>query len=193
MALSAEAYARHVKALLPVGAAWSLEATSTLSKLLTGMGEELARVDGRGVTLIDESDPRTVLETLEDWERVLALPDACVSGEQSVNQRRAAVTARVIALGAQTPAYFIAIAAALGFAVTITEFSPYDVEDHCDAFIYGDAWAYAWQVNAAIGDSGELSVDDPVDEALTWWANTSLECALRKLTPAHTYLLFSYN
>jgi uncharacterized protein YmfQ (DUF2313 family) len=191
--LDAAAYARQLKQLLPQGVAWSLESGSRFSKLLLGLADELARVDARGGTLIDECDPRTTLETLTDWERVYGLPDTCVVSEQSVDQRRAALVAKVIALGGQTPAYFIALAAAMGFAITVTEFTPHDVEDDCDQPIDGDDWAYAWQVNAALGATSELTVDDPVDEALTWWGNTSLECVMRRLKPAHTYLLFSYS
>lgn len=195
MAMSATAYARQLKALLPPGAAWNLEPTSVLSLLFAGLSEELARLDARGGTLIHESDPRTALETLEAWERMLDLPDDCVVAEQSIDARRASIVAQLIALGGQTPAYYIAVAAALGVDVTITEFSEYDVADDCEEAVCDDAWAYAWQVNAAMtGPSGgEMTVEDAVDELISWWATNALECTLYRLKPAHTTLLFAYS
>ena len=193
MDLAAPAYTRHLKALLPQGAAWDLEAASVTSQLLAAIAEELARIDVRARGLIQESDPRTCDETLPDWERVYGLPDLCVGTGQTEAQRRAALVARVVSLGGQTAAYYIGVAAALGYVITVTEFSPYDVEDDVDAFVYGTEWAYAWQVNAALNTVIEMTVDDGVDEPIAQWSNVLLECVLTRLKPAHTHLLFSYS
>lgn len=192
MGLSAEVYARQLQQLLPQGAAWDVQPGSRMAQLLLGIGEELARIDARAGSLVDEWDPRTTYELLVEWERMLGLPDPCVTGEQTIAQRRAAVIAKYTSLGGQTPAYYIALAAALGYSVTITEFTPYDIGDDVDAPIEGDAWAYAWQVNAALNTVGEQTVDDGADEPLAWWGNEALECVLDRLKPAHTYLLFAY-
>jgi uncharacterized protein YmfQ (DUF2313 family) len=192
MPLSVDAYTRHLQALLPQGAAWSLEPLSGWSRLLRGLAEELARVDARSATLIDETDPRTTYELFTDWERVLGLPDPCVIGEQSLDQRRAAIVARLVGVGGQSPAYFIAVAEALGFEIGITEYRPYDVEDDVEASIYGDDWAYAWQVNAPLETVGEFTSDSTSDEPLAWWGNAALECLLHRLKPAHTHLIFAY-
>jgi len=190
--LSADSYARQLKQLLPMGAAWNLDAGSRLSALLRGLAEEFARVDGRAAALIEEADARTTFELLTDWERVLGLPDPCVIGEQSFAQRRAAVVARLVGLGGQTPAYFIGVAAALGYTITVTEFSPHDVDDDVEAPLYGDDWAYAWQVNAPLNTVRELTVNDPVSDGLAIWGNEALECVLNRLAPAHTLLVFEF-
>jgi uncharacterized protein YmfQ (DUF2313 family) len=191
--LGVDAYARHLKQLLPPGVAWNLEPDSNLSKLLTGIADECARIDGRGAALIDETDPRTTFELLTDWERVLGLPNPCVTTEQTVAQRRAAVLAQVQSLGGATPAYSIVIAAALGYTITVTEFSPFDVDDDVDTPLYSDDWAFAWQVNGPLNTIGELGVDDDVDEPLAWWGNAALECVMVRLKPAHTLVMFSYS
>jgi len=193
VSLGAAAYRRALMQLLPPGAAWRLEPSSTLSGLLRGLAEELARLDARGDILLDEADPRTTFEMLADWERVLGLPDPCVLGEQTVAQRRAAVVARVVSLGGQSPAYFVMVAAALGYTVTITEFHPYDVEDDVEAPVYDDDWAYAWQVNGPLNTVIEMTVEDPVDDPIASWSNEALECVLIRLAPAHTLVLFSYS
>jgi uncharacterized protein YmfQ (DUF2313 family) len=190
--MDASAYARQLQQLLPRGAAWWLEPGTTLSNLLQGLAEELARIDGRAATLIEEWDPRTTAELLDDWERVYGLPDPCVGSNPSTAQRRASLVAKVMGLGGQTPAYFVAIAAALGFSITITELSPHDVDDDVDAPLYGDEWAYAWQVNAPLSTVNEWSVDDTVDDPLAWWTNLVLECVLLELKPAHTVIVFQF-
>ena len=60
--MSAAAYADQLKQLLPRGRLWLLEADAKLRALLLAIAEELARVDARGVDLINESDPRTADE-----------------------------------------------------------------------------------------------------------------------------------
>lgn len=192
MLLNAEAYARQLKQLLPTGAAWNLDIGSRLSALLRGLAEELARVDARGDALVDESDPRTTVEMMTDWERVLGLPNPCVTTALSVAQRRAAIVERVTSLGGQTPVYFIAVALALGYTITITEFRPYNVGDPVNVPIYDDAWAYAWQVNAPLNTVILGDVLSGVDDPLASWSNESLECVLTRWKPAHTHILFAY-
>lgn len=191
--MDVNAYARQLKQLLPTGAAWTVDSDSVLSKFILGLAEELARVDARAGTLMDETDPRTCFETFLQWEAAFGLPDSCVGAGQTDAQRRAALIARVTGLGGQTAAYYVAVAAALGYTVTITEFSPFDVEDTVDDPLIGDEWAYAWQVNGPLNTVVEFTTDDGADEPLAQWSNVPLECVLTRLKPAHTYILFSYS
>lgn len=190
--MTVEAYARQLLQLLPRGAAWEVEPQDVRWRLLLGIAEEFARVDARAGVLVDEADPRTTSELLTDWERVFGLPDPCVGSDLTLAQRRAALLARYTGLGGQTPAYFVGVAAALGYTVTITEFRPYSVNDSVDTPLYDDPWAYAWQVNAPLNTIGEFTVDTPVSEPLAWWGNAALECVLTRLKPAHTRVLFAY-
>jgi uncharacterized protein YmfQ (DUF2313 family) len=137
MGMTVEAYARQLTQLLPRGPLWTTEAGSVLGKLLLGLAEELARIDARGEVLLDEADPRTADETLEDWERVLGItpPDGATE-----NKRRVAAAAKYVARGGQTPSYFVALAASLGITATVTEIprtdgherheTPYAVVEH---------------------------------------------------------------
>ena len=72
------------------------------------------------------------------------------------------------ARGALTTAYFITLAAALGFTITITEFSPYTVDMPCDEPLLEPEWAFIWQVNAPqittfYFSVEESSLDDPLE------------------------------
>ena len=76
-------------ALLPIGPAWPREYDSTLMALIGGLSQIWGDVDGRAADLLEtESDPRTTVELLPDWERAWGLPDPCVKA--AARHRRAA-------------------------------------------------------------------------------------------------------
>jgi len=190
--LAADAYRDQLLALQPPGAALPTDPKSTWAKLLHGLADELSRVDARAGALLDESDPRSTAELLEDWERIAGLPDACAEDGQTVDQRRAAVHARVAGIGGQSIQYFVNLAARLGYAVTITEYRPHDVTHDVTHALYGEDWAHAWAVNVAQHAVFVHTVAGGVDDALATWGNARLECAIRAAAPAHTIVLFVY-
>lgn len=195
MPLTDTDYLRQLQALLPPGPAWSRDDAATVTHLLAGLSQELERVDGRAWQVLEEADPRTVAELFADWERVAGLPDSCAvafGGTPTVAQRRAALVGRLTTLGGQSPAYYVGLAAALGYAITVTEFHEYTVNDDVDYSIYGAAWNFAWQVNAALNTVTEFTVESTVDDPLAAWGNALLECVINRLKPAHTAVLFSY-
>ena len=192
MAMTAAEYRDLLLALAPPGTALPGEPDSTWGRLLQALADELARVDARADDLIDEADPRTTYELLADWERVAGLPDPCVPEGQTVTERRNALVGRLTATGGQSRQYFIDLAASLGYSVTITEFRPQTVDDSVDAPIYGQDWAFAWQVNAPQTTVTYHTVDGDVAEPLANWGNELLECVLGRYKPAHTHLIFSY-
>lgn len=176
MGIDAEGYARMLRALLPRGPAWSTDGSSVLQDVLLAIGDEFARIHAACERLLREMDPRTTVEMLVDWERVLGLPDPCVDVVQTLQQRRDNVLVKLTMQGGASKQFFIDIAAQLGYTITITE--PDD---------------YTWQVNAPettiryfrCGQSG-------TGEALRTWGNKVLECAIEHRAPAHTVVLFAY-
>lgn len=188
-------YLRQLQALLPQGAAWPRDDEAILTQLLHGLAVELARVDGRATQLLEEADPRTTAELFGDWERVAGLPDACAvaaGGSQTTAQRRAALLGRLTTLGGQSAAYYVGLAAALGYAITVTEFHQHTVVDDVNHPLYGAAWDFAWQVNAALNTVTSLTVNGSVDDPLAAWGNALLECVIKRVAPAQTTVLFSY-
>lgn len=195
MGLSRADYLSQLQALLPQGPAWPREPAALFTRLLDGFAEEFARVDGRAGQLIEESDPRTTYELLADWERVAGLPGTCalLAGiDLTVEQRRAALVAKLTERGGQSRAYFIALAARLGFTITITEFSEWTFDSDDDTPFYGWEWNFAWQVNAPLNTVGEWTFDSDDDTPFAWWGNELLECAISHDKPAHTVALFAY-
>lgn len=195
MVLTETDYLRQLQALLPPGPAWPKDDDATLTRLLAALAAELSRVDGRAQQLVEEADPRTVAELFADWERVAGLPDACAQafgGDQTMAQRCAALVGRLTTLGGQSPAYFVGLAASLGYAITITEFRAHCVNDDVECPLYDTAWNFAWQVNAALNTVTDITVDNTVEDPIAAWGNALLECVIKRLKPAQTTVLFSY-
>jgi uncharacterized protein YmfQ (DUF2313 family) len=182
--MNVAAYARQLRQLLPPGRLWNLEPDSNLSKLMLSIAEELARVDARGLVLIEESDPRTATETLDEWERMLGLPDEDVLEVPSTTEaRRQAIISKLLRLGGQSRAYYVTLAAACGYEVSI--YDGYGAElfrvnrQRMGDRLYGPEWAHTWKV----------TVQPPTGSALT---TDELERILRRVAPAHTVVIFEY-
>ena len=193
MGIDAAGYLRQLKKLLPAGDIFNREPSSNISKLLQAMADELGRFDGRKEDLLNEWDPRLTLEMLPDWERVLGLPDACTTEEQTVTQRRQAVVTKLTLLGGQSRAFYEALALSLGFEITIVENTP----TLSGATYSGDPitnydWTFAWQVQAPDTQVTYFDTETTVDEALASWSNEPLECAIASRAPAHTIVSFGY-
>ncbi|MGN7832671.1 YmfQ family protein [Pseudoxanthomonas sp. 22568] len=188
-------YLRQLQALLPLGKAWTRAPGALLSRVLEGLAQEFARIEARAESVMDEADPRTTLELLPDWERTAGLPDNC-SGElrPTLLGRRQDLVSKLNAVGGQTPAYFIEIAKALGYAIEIQEYHPFRVgHSAVNEPINDGRWAHVWAVIApnvtqTFWTVGQSSVAEP----LSRWGNQSLECRLNELKPAHSVLIFIY-
>lgn len=191
MGLTVEDYGQALLGLMPTGPAWPKDEGSPAFLLLAGLAQELFRVDGREDTLLNEADPRTAIELLPDWERITGL-----SANASLNTalRQLAVTTKLTSRGGQTPAYFIAVGAALGYEITITEFDEWSFDSDDDAPWYGEDWNFAWQVNIplALGASIDWTFDSDDDTPFAIYADQlSLKSFLND-KPAHTVVLFAY-
>lgn len=195
MARSADHYKQLLKLLMPPGEAFPRDVGTNMDALLHGLAEEWARIDARGERLIIDGLPATTNELLTDWERVTGLPDKCAGTlETTMQGRRNAVVSKLTSTGGQSKSYFIAVAKALGYDVTITEFRPFRAgfSRAGDRLTNGD-WVYAWQVN-----SPETTIIDfragqsCAGEPLRAWGNDTLECKINQLKPAHTIAIFSY-
>jgi len=193
MGLTANQYFEEMKALLPRGVFWEIEDGDVLSNLLGALSEEFARIDARALGLLDEVDPRTVYELLADSERDLGLPDSCTDQVDTLAERRDALHSKLISVGGQSRQYFISLAQALGYSITISEFRSFVAGGGAaGGALTNSQWSHAWQANAAAETIREFVVGSAAGESLRDWGNESLECVLNKYKPAHTTVLFAY-
>jgi uncharacterized protein YmfQ (DUF2313 family) len=111
----AENYLGMLQALLPRGLAWTCAPDSVLTRTLQAVAEELAKVDAAARLLPDEANPASAKISIEDWERVLGLPDGCLPAGSSLQERRDAVLAKLGDLGRQDVGYWYGLAETLGY------------------------------------------------------------------------------
>lgn len=188
-------FTQAMQKLAPRGRAWPRETGFQLPLLFEAMAGRTAAAHGSASNLSEiESDPRQTNELLPDWEKSFGLPDPCTPANPSIQQRQAALVARIASQGGQSIAYYIMVAAALGYTITITEFqtAQFGISTFGEPF-YSDAWANAWQVNApseTITDAafGFAVFGDP----FATFSSTQLGCVLSRLKPAHTDLIMNY-
>ena len=174
-------YLQQLQASLPRGAAWSRDPDGTWTRVLDASAQELTRIDCRGAALFNEALPDTTQELLEDWERVLGLPDECLPRDDSIESRREAVLAKLRAQGGQNAAYYLELAAWLGFAGgRIQEFLPFTCNSVCTDSLYTDPWRYVWIVEVPQLPPGNEDRD------------RALECLLNRYKPAHTHVIVRY-
>lgn len=192
MAMTVDAYVSQLQALLPPGAAWTREADAELTKLLRGLATELTRIDARGEDLLDEADPRSCFELLPDWERIAGLPDPCHNQADTIGERRDVLLGRLTNLGGQSRQFFIDLAAALGYPISITEFRPFQVGNSAGDILSNGDWIFTWQVGAPGSTVRNFTAGSAAGEPLASWGNDLLECAVNKLKPAHTHVLYAY-
>lgn len=181
-------------ALLPPGWATPREAGSRLGRLLSAPARRVAAVEAEAADLAMEIDPRTATNLLADFERLLG-PDPCDPGAAlTLGERRVLAHGRLTAGGGQSRAFFIAIAAARGVAVTIEEFRPFTTgAARTGRRLATRSCRFFWRVrlgptrlvNFRIGASS-------TGQSLGAIEASAVECPIRRLAPAHTTPLFAY-
>ncbi len=177
-------YARALKLLLPRGPVWLLESGSKIDRLLFALGDEFKRLVDRAAELIEETDPRTATETLEDWERFLGLPDDIITTIPATDaERRIAITQKLISIGGQSRAYFIQVAAACGYTVTI--------DDSGGGSVLRSGTARSGDALGNVGNAFEWEVIVSAESASAL-THTQFEAVINRLKPAHTTVVFDY-
>lgn len=163
---------------------------------LVGEGNALDRALWSADQILLEMNPRTCTATLADWERVYGLPEAWIFSlgiVQSIAERRAALVAKVTMLGGQTKAFFIALAAAHGYTISITEMTLHTTESDTEVPVNDDQYRFIWQVNSALYNLRELTSEDDTEMPTAVWGNALLECVINRYKPAHHYVIFAYS
>lgn len=145
--------------------------------------------------LLVDAFPATAVQLLPEWEAALGLPDPCAGPAPTLQGRQAQVVARLATSGGQSVPYFISYAAALGYTVSVTEFTPFRVgQQAMGAQLGTQDWAFAWQINAVLNTPTNFRTGlSGTGEPLVAWGNAVLQCELSEVRPAHTILLFAYH
>jgi uncharacterized protein YmfQ (DUF2313 family) len=164
---------RKLQALLPPGAAWPRDADTELTKLVRALSYEFTRVKQRGLDLLDENDPRTVTEMIDDYERVYGL-----TTQGDLATRRAALHGKMLGFLSPSIPNIISIAAGLGYVATVEEYDyteMFSCISPCNYPLYTRQWMYVWVVTTPSGA-----------------ADSTLTDVLESITPLHTILSMNF-
>ena len=187
-------FLRALQALMPRGRLWPRDPEAIQTMALAGLAPTVALNTARANQLLVDAFPATTYALLPEWEETLGLPDSCSGAAPTTAQRRNAVLSKFIGGGGQSAAYYIQYAAALGFTVTISNFTPFRLGQQRMGDPLGSAdWAHTWAINSPLNTlvpfrMGDSTMGDPLES----WSNTALQCALAKIAPAHSVLQFRY-
>lgn len=175
-----------IKALFP------LELGSVSDNDIELEGKQLDALDAMNDELVNEMFANSSVELLPWWEHVFKIippPDV------TIQQRQAAVLQAKRAKGGLSIPYFVSVAAALGFAITINELQPFmaGVGSAGDR-IYIDDSIFIWQVNAPTVSmysfrAGQSTAGERLGSPND---NLLLEKMINKLKPSHTLAIFNY-
>jgi uncharacterized protein YmfQ (DUF2313 family) len=184
-----------MQALLPRGRVWPRDPETVQTKVLSGLAPCYERQTARANYLLVDGFPKTTVELLPEWEETLGLPDPCAGVAPTVAARQAQVLARFSGIGGQTPAYYIAYAALLGYTITITQYAPARVgQSRVGQPLNGLAWAFAWKINAPLNTIVRSTIGvSRAGDPLASWGNAVLQCEISEIVPAHTVPIFAYS
>lgn len=180
------------KLLHPPGRVFSGDPDTVQNQLFTPPADALAALHTGAVELLEvEADPAFTVQLLTEWETDYGLPDPCTMLGSTISQRRAALLAKIASLGGQSRAYFIQVAAAYGYTITITEFKPRRFGQPFGEPFNSTAWAFVWAINMASSAVVKpRRFGDPFGQPFAAWGDSEFECRMNWLKPAHTLLLF---
>lgn len=209
---SGDDYIPAMQAFYPEGSAWPREDIDSRFMLwVDGTSQIWGDVDAAAdKLLVRESDPRTTMDLLPDWERNFGLPDDCLAEPYTIAQRQAALVARITMFGSQSRQFYQNLAIQLGQKIDIIEHSPFT----CGLSQCGDT-RYLTESGAPRWELGDpimrfywtIDIRQP---SLTWFRcgggsecgkdpflqfglSTDLNCIWYRLKPAHTQLAFQFN
>jgi len=126
MATCIEKYRSPIAKFYPGGKAWENVRRDEIG-LLGALAAELCRMDERAKDLLEEIDPRTSTELLEDWEALLGIPDECTMSLTDIEERRSQAGQKLAAQGGMTAEFYEAVAERLGFNAIVTDYKSFRV------------------------------------------------------------------
>ena len=189
-------YTSALQGLLPTGLVWPRKSDGVQFAVVRALAQSYQQSDDSAVELLEGAFPATATIMLTDWENTLGLPDDCAIGENdSIALRQKAILSKLFSTGGQSASYFIGLAKALGYDITVTVYRQARAGmSVCGDALNGENWPFTWLVTApettiSYAQAGQSYVGDP----LRSWGNKRLECRLNALAPSHTIVKFGYS
>jgi len=177
-------YTNLLFALLPQGPAWPRDEDTELFAFVDALGVELSRIEAKAAELIEEADPRTTDELLDDWERITGLPGDNPNPPTTDDDRRAALAEHLLGLGPPSKPNIEARIDAIGPTGWYSwkdweTFDPFVAGSPAGDSLTQSEWQYTRRLHLESYDYG-----GPIDLAVEW--------LLTRIFPAHGVLLIQW-
>lgn len=204
-------YKKLIQNLLPKGKLWNVVEQPLLGSFIESLATELCRVDDRVGDLLKQFDPRTADLTLEDWERVLGLPDECTPDDLTLDERKNQILQKYTTLGELNIPFYEFIGQQLGFEVIVTDYTDFRAgfaragdrltnffnEQFVAGSLAGEqltlvGWRFYFEVNMPASAAEVFEAGDVAGTPLREFSNPLIECTMRKLKPAHSAVFFTF-
>lgn len=179
---SVEDYTHALQGLMPAGPAWPRRQDAVQTAVLRALAHSYQQSDDDALALLAGGFPATATMLLPEWELTLGLPGPCMAGqEEDEGQRQRAVLSKWVATGGLSRDYFTAVAKALGFTITITEYRPLraGMSGAGQPLNHGD-WPFTWGVTVVSPKITDANYTD----------YQQLVCTLTKQSPSETLVIF---
>ena len=184
-----------LQSLMPRGRAWSKDPGSIQDKTVSCFAPSYARNSQAALDLIANAFPATAVDLIPEWQETLGLPDPCAGITPTLLQQRQQIVARLTNSGGQSAPYFIGLAAALGYTITINNDAPFRCgQSRAGDHVGASDWFFVWTVNAPlVTNQPFLAGQSTAGEPLGSNGNAVLECELSETAPAHSVLQFHFS
>jgi uncharacterized protein YmfQ (DUF2313 family) len=161
MARTALQYKQLIKGLFPRGRAWNKELDSVLDQYCYALAEEFTRIEGRQIDLKREGHVIYASELLDEYETDYGINNSSLSDAE----RQQILHTMLLSTGGLYPTYYIEVLAALGYTITITEYTPAWVNVATIGDTVGDqSIIFIFTANVDIdGDEGEFDIGFTTD------------------------------
>lgn len=179
MAHSIDDWLHALQQVMPRGKAWPRDQNADLTRFLRALARRLSRAEANGDMLLAEMRPETTFQLLEEWEGYLELPE-CGLARGSIEERRAAVVEKYHRKGWLAPWQIEAVAAALGFTVSVHVILPHHCLRSCMYPLYPARYRWLLQIDVQEIKGGRFTCIDNVMTPLLSERASALECVLSK-------------
>lgn len=197
--------------LLPPGKLWEPKEQPNFEALLESKAGELSRVETRVKDLLKEADPRQTFELIDDWERLLGLPDVCTPDDLTLEERQEQILQKLTNVGGLSKTFYEFIGQQLGFDITVENrinflagrgragdllsnyFNRHFVAgSKAGEFLTEIGWRFYFNVQMPITASEVFRAGDVAGTPLRTFSNALVECTIKKLKPAHAGVTFTF-
>lgn len=191
---SADDFTTALTGLLPRGRVWPRDPGSVMVRTVACLAPMYARTAAAAINLLASAFPATATDLIPEWQETLGLPDPCAGEAATIAQQRQQIVARLTDSGGQSAPYFVQLAGALGYTVTVTNDAPFRCgQSRAGHHVGNHDWFFAWAVHAPAFTTVPFLVgQSTAGEPLVTFGNAVLECELAARAPAQSILKFLY-